>query len=55
MAAIAGFMERNHRPIIIVLVLVIVVMAASCIFHDLIQVCHLVFGCDHRMHVAAAF
>jgi hypothetical protein len=23
---------------------------ASCLLHDVIPICHWLFGCDHRMH-----
>ncbi|NIO00483.1 MAG: hypothetical protein GTN93_35220 [Anaerolineae bacterium] len=52
MATIAASIEKHHRLIISVLALVILVMAASCIFHDVLPLCHWVFGCDHQMHVA---
>ena len=55
MTSIATTVERNHRLIITLLVLIIIVMAASCIFHDFIPVCHLVFGCDHKMHIISSF
>jgi hypothetical protein len=47
-----GFLERNHRAIIFSLAFIIVFFAASCTFHDLIPICHYVFGCDHQVHVA---
>ena len=50
MAALAESIERHHRLIITVLSAIIVVMVASCIFHDVIPICHYVFGCDHAMH-----
>ncbi len=43
--------DKHHRLIIGLLVLVIVFMAASCLFHDLIPICHGLFGCDHQMHM----
>jgi hypothetical protein len=24
--------------------------AAACTFHDVIPICHYLFGCDHGMH-----
>ena len=50
MGAFAESIERNHRLIITVLSLIIVVMVLSCTFHDVIPICHWVFGCDHQMH-----
>jgi hypothetical protein len=54
MAAILDSIDKHHRLIITVLALVIVVMAASCIFHDVIPICHYVFGCDHQVHAGGA-
>jgi hypothetical protein len=53
MATLSESVEKHHRPIIAVLLLIIVTLAASCMFHDLIPVCHYVFGCDHTMHAAS--
>ena len=50
MTAIAASIERNHKLIIAVLSLIIVVMVLSCTFHDVIPICHWLFGCDHQMH-----
>ena len=54
MATISKSVERHHKLIIAVLVLIILTLAASCTFHDVIPICHYVFGCDHNMHVAAS-
>jgi hypothetical protein len=53
MNAINQAMEKHHRSIIYSLLFVIVFFAASCTFHDIIPVCHYIFGCDHQMHVAS--
>jgi hypothetical protein len=45
--------EKNHKPIIIVLMLVIAVFLLACTFHDILPICHYIFGCDHKMHTAA--
>jgi hypothetical protein len=29
---------------------VILFFLAACLFHDIIPICHYLFGCDHRMH-----
>jgi len=50
MAAIAASIERHHKLIITVLSLVILVLVASCTFHEVIPICHWLFGCDHQMH-----
>jgi hypothetical protein len=52
MYAINQTIEKNHRSIIISLSTVIVFMATSCLFNDLIPICHEIFGCDHKVHVA---
>lgn len=44
--------EQHHRLIILLLCLVIAVFVLSCTFHDIIPICHYVFGCDHNLHVA---
>jgi hypothetical protein len=51
MAAIAASIEKHHRLIIAVLSFILLVMVASCTFHDVIPICHWLFGCDHQMHV----
>lgn len=53
MATLSASIERHHKIIISALLLVILVMASSCLFHDILPICHYVFGCDHQMHVAA--
>jgi hypothetical protein len=47
-------MAKYHKFIIVSLGLVIVFMATSCIFHDSITICHEIFGCDHKLHIAMA-
>ena len=42
--------DRHSRLIIGVLTFVILFFAVSCTFHDVIPVCHYLFGCDHAMH-----
>jgi hypothetical protein len=46
------FLERNHRAIIFSLAFIIIFFAASCTFHDVIPICHYLFGCDHQVHAA---
>jgi len=45
--------EKHHRSIIVVLMVVILFFVTACTFHDVIPVCHYLFGCDHAMHSAA--
>ncbi len=52
MTAINESLETHHRPIIFSLTFVILFFAASCTFHDIIPVCHYLFGCDHALHLA---
>lgn len=52
MNAVNNLMERYHRAIILTLVFVVIFFAASCTFHDIIPICHYVFGCDHNLHAA---
>jgi hypothetical protein len=52
MTAINQSLEKHHRPIIFSLASVILFFAASCMFHDVIPVCHYLFGCDHAMHLS---
>ena len=54
MATISESVEKHHKLIITVLVLIILTLASSCMFHDVIPICHYVFGCDHAMHVAVS-
>ena len=46
------FLERHHRAIIFSLTFIVVFFAAACTFHDVIPICHYVFGCDHQLHTA---
>ena len=52
MATINASIEAYHRPIIFSLTFVIVFFAASCTFHDVLPICHYIFGCDHGLHAA---
>ncbi len=53
MSTIGERVEKHHKPIILVLLLVIVVFLSACTFHDILPICHYIFGCDHKMHVVA--
>jgi hypothetical protein len=52
MNTVNALIERNHRAIIFSLLFVVVFFASACTFHDIIPVCHYLFGCDHNMHAA---
>jgi hypothetical protein len=45
-------MEKHHRGIIFSLTFVILFFVTACTFHDMIPICHYLFGCDHHMHAA---
>jgi hypothetical protein len=50
MTAMSATLEQHHRLIIVALALVILFFLAACLFHDVIPICHFLFGCDHAMH-----
>ena len=50
MTTMSATVEKHHQKIIVVLRLVILFFALACTFHDVIPVCHYLFGCDHGMH-----
>ena len=50
MSALGATIDRHHNLIIAGLAAVIVFFAAACTFHDVIPVCHYLFGCDHGLH-----
>jgi hypothetical protein len=54
MATITKLIEKYHKFIILLFIFVIFAMAASCIFHDTIPICHWLFGCDYKLHVATS-
>ena len=51
MSSINETIANYHRLIILSLVVVIVLIATSCVFHNIIPICHEMFGCDHKMHM----
>jgi hypothetical protein len=53
MAAMSAALERHHRLIISVLTGIILFFLLACTFHDVIPICHYLFGCDHGVHVMA--
>ncbi len=50
MTALATTIESHPKLIVALLGLVIVFFLAACLLHDVIPICHWLFGCDHRMH-----
>jgi len=53
MATFDAVLEKHHRPIILSLAIVVFFFAAACTFHDVIPICHYLFGCDHGLHITA--
>jgi len=53
MTAINQSIERHHRLIIASLGAIILLFLASCTFHDVLPICHYLFGCDHGFHAAS--
>jgi hypothetical protein len=50
MTAMSTTLERHHRLIIAALAGIILLFLTACLFHDVIPICHFLFGCDHAMH-----
>ena len=50
MTTFAQSVERHHQFIILSLGAIIVFFLASCTFHDVLPICHYLFGCDHAVH-----
>ena len=50
MTAMAATIDRHYRLIIGVLAGIILFFVIACLFHDVIPICHFLFGCDHAMH-----
>ena len=50
MTSVSAILERHHRLIIGLLSIVILFFVTACLFHDVIPICHFLFGCDHAMH-----
>jgi len=43
-------LDAHHRLIIAALSGIILLFLFACLFHDILPICHFVFGCDHAMH-----
>jgi hypothetical protein len=50
MTRMSATIEKHHQKIIAGLLFVILFFVTACTFHDIIPVCHYLFGCDHAMH-----
>ena len=47
---IGNTIDTNPRLIAGILGGLILFFLAACLLHDVIPICHWLFGCDHRMH-----
>ena len=54
MTTMSASIDKHHKSIIIALSLIILAMVTSCTFHDVIPICHWLFGCDHQLHSLAS-
>ena len=50
MVALNVAVEKYHQFIILALVGMILFFLSACTFHDVLPICHYLFGCDHLMH-----
>jgi len=50
MTTLSATIDQHHRLIIAALAFIILFFLAACLFHDVIPICHFLFGCDHAMH-----
>ena len=50
MTRILTTIDDHPRLVAGVLAAMLVFFFASCLLHDVIPICHWLFGCDHRMH-----
>jgi hypothetical protein len=51
MTALTATLAKYHRAIIVVQLGVILLFLFACTFHDILPICHYLFGCDHMMHL----
>jgi hypothetical protein len=50
MVTFAETVETHHKTIILSLLSLIAVFLVACSLHDVLPICHYVFGCDHGFH-----
>jgi len=50
MITVSESVERHHKLIIAAMAFAIVFFLFACTFHEVVPVCHWLFGCDHGMH-----
>jgi hypothetical protein len=51
MNTVFSVMEKYNKIIIFSLVGVIALFLFACTFHDVLPICHYIFGCDHMVHL----
>jgi hypothetical protein len=47
---ITGTIDTHPRLTAGILATMVLFFLAACLLHDVIPICHWLFGCDHRMH-----
>lgn len=47
---VVGTIDEHPRLIAGVLGAAVLFFLTACLLHDVIPICHWLFGCDHRMH-----
>ena len=50
MTTLTRSIETHHKTIILSLLSLIAVFLLACALHDVLPICHYVFGCDHGFH-----
>jgi hypothetical protein len=50
MITVTEAVETRHMAIILFLLSLIAIFLAACSLHDVLPICHYVFGCDHGFH-----
>ena len=50
MATFNAILDRHHRLMIGLMGAIILFFLTACLLHDVIPICHYLFGCDHAMH-----
>jgi hypothetical protein len=50
MTTLTNSVETHHKAIILFLLSLIVVFLVACSLHDVLPICHYIFGCDHNFH-----
>lgn len=50
MAALDRLVQSHAKLIVALQGVLIVFFLTACLLHDVVPVCHYLFGCDHRLH-----